>query len=97
MIRVATLPLRNAVVAGESLDSWLEHLARRHGMSAGCLAAAAGLNTTRAARTQAFVDQRDMQFIRRFERLSATPESGLLHTLGVLPELVPRLALRFPR
>ncbi|WP_459549620.1 TniQ family protein [Nocardia sp. X0981] len=82
MTLITTLPLRVEPVAGESLDSWLEALARRHHTSPGQLLTALGIRGNR--RIRRLLDPADTNLLRHLEHLTRLPADRLDTTVAVI-------------
>ncbi|MEV7929211.1 TniQ family protein [Kitasatospora sp. NPDC088779] len=72
-----TLPLRTAPVEGESIDSWIEALARRHRLSASQLLPAFGLSE-RARSVHRLIKVTPEETWRRMEHVAGLPSGTLL-------------------
>ncbi len=77
---LTTLPFRSTVIDGESLDSWIEQLARAHRMSTGALLAALGL-TAGTNHISALLSSADPQLLRRLEQIGGLPHGELARTV----------------
>src|SRR5947209_18641660 len=87
---IRTLPLRAAIAAGESVDSWIEHLARRYRITPRALLPALGITQTTPA-TRRLIYGIDPQIWRRVEHATGLAAGCLDAAVGDSIAVVSRL------
>ncbi|WP_261984683.1 MULTISPECIES: TniQ family protein [unclassified Rhodococcus (in: high G+C Gram-positive bacteria)] len=96
MTAVTTLPLRTPIATGESLDSWIDALARRNDTSPREVLRALGIDHPGQSIRQ-LVDETDSAQLRRIEAATGLPPHRLDTATGPADPVVERLSMNSSR